>query len=213
MAISAFKALSECFFLMSATASPCGVDDGASTPFWTAVPLGVTLGTMASAGRSMGGGVSVGVDHVDGAPHPGGVVLRAAGVVLAVVEVHAGLVEVAGGVGRVGARVEVAGAVLAPLLLVVGRDRVGAVEDVPCDVVAHVDVDRVRPVGADELVVGHVDAAPGGVRAEHQHRSDADARDQGGYEHQSAEFGGHGTSSEHGGPPPSLRNRGQSIRG
>src|SRR5207302_1312223 len=57
---------------------------------------------------------SVGVDHVDGAPHPGGVVLRAAAVVLAVVEVHAGLVEVAGGVGRVGARVEVAGAGLAP---------------------------------------------------------------------------------------------------
>src|SRR3989442_2671397 len=98
MAISAFKALSECSFLMSATASPCGVDDGASTPFWTAVPLGVTLGTMASAGRSMGGGVVVVVV----------VVSSLAFLSLAVVVVGAGAAEVGvwlvGGPAAAGAR-------------------------------------------------------------------------------------------------------------
>src|SRR5437764_284998 len=43
-----------CLCLMIAVASPVGVDEGWIAPSWVAVPLGVTLGTIASAGRSVG---------------------------------------------------------------------------------------------------------------------------------------------------------------
>src|SRR4051812_9977389 len=51
-----------CFCLMIAVASPVGVDEGWIAPSWVAVPFGVTLGTIASAGRSVGpftGGAAV----------------------------------------------------------------------------------------------------------------------------------------------------------
>src|SRR5581483_4617654 len=43
-----------CLVLMIAAASPVGVDDGATMPSWVALPVGLMLGTMASAGRSTG---------------------------------------------------------------------------------------------------------------------------------------------------------------
>src|SRR6478672_766558 len=43
-----------CLCLMRAVASPVGVDDGRTAPSWVAVAPGVRLGTMASAGRSVG---------------------------------------------------------------------------------------------------------------------------------------------------------------
>src|SRR2546423_8561598 len=41
-----------CFSLMSAVASPLGVAEGCTTPSCVAVPVGLMLGTIASAGRS-----------------------------------------------------------------------------------------------------------------------------------------------------------------
>src|SRR5258708_5701768 len=43
-----------CLCLMRAGAAPVGVDDGSTAPSWVAVAPGVRLGTMASAGRSIG---------------------------------------------------------------------------------------------------------------------------------------------------------------
>src|SRR3954447_2046149 len=63
--ISIFMPLWPCFSLRSATASPVGVDDGATAPSCVAVAFGVTLGTMDSADRSTGpetGGAVVVVD-------------------------------------------------------------------------------------------------------------------------------------------------------
>src|SRR5581483_2348299 len=62
--ISIFLALSECLCLISATASPEGVDDGCTTPFCVAVPVPAMSGMIASGGMLMAGGAVV-VEVVD----------------------------------------------------------------------------------------------------------------------------------------------------
>src|SRR5581483_4095192 len=54
-----FLALSECLCLISATASPEGVDDGCTTPFCVAVPVPAMSGMIASGGMLMAGGAVV----------------------------------------------------------------------------------------------------------------------------------------------------------
>src|SRR5581483_5491319 len=73
------------------------------------------------------------------------------------------------------------------------------------------------PVGVDVLlearrhVVDDDAAVRGGGGA--GHRQDAETGGHRGQKQQAGEFGGHGTSSERGGPSPSLRIRGRPIRG
>src|SRR5579884_3536795 len=70
--ISSFLALSECFCLISATASPCGVVDGCTAPSWVAVPVPAMSGMMASGGMLMAGAGAVVAGAVGVVPWVGG---------------------------------------------------------------------------------------------------------------------------------------------